>query len=276
MSSKDILKNEKEELNSLNSKNKLKVLKSNYILQNYFNIMTKKISLEIIKYNKYIQNRLGININNYKEYSELYSSIEIELIPLKNEYGKFININMEDEIYYHIYFNNNKENEIRRAYLKKEEKISKINIFIDYQIKSLNNLFSYCDYIESIYFKKFKRNNINNMSKMFYKCSSLKELNLSDFNTNNVTDMGGMFYECSSLKVLNLSNFNTDNVNNMRYMFYNCSSLKELNISNFNTNNVIYMECMFSGCPNELILKIRKLKNFSEEAFEKSERAIFI
>ena len=88
--------------------------------------------------------------------------------------------------------------------------------------------------------------------------------------------MGGMFFECSSLKVLNLSNFNTDNVNNMRYMFYNCSTLKELNISNFNTNNVIYMECMFSGCPNELILKIRKLKNFCEEVFEKSEWAIFI
>ena len=76
MDSKDILDNEKEELNKINSKNKLKKLKSDYFLQKVFNIITKKISLEIIKYNKYIQKRLNININKYKEYSELYSSIE--------------------------------------------------------------------------------------------------------------------------------------------------------------------------------------------------------
>ena len=28
---------------------------------------------------------------------------------MKNRYGQFININEEDENYYHIYFNNNKE-----------------------------------------------------------------------------------------------------------------------------------------------------------------------
>ena len=83
MDSKDILDNEKEELNKINSKNKLKKLKSDYFLQKVFNIITKKISLEIIKYNKNIQRRLDINTNDYKEYSELYSSIEIEIIPIK-------------------------------------------------------------------------------------------------------------------------------------------------------------------------------------------------
>ena len=83
MDSKDILDNEKEELNKINSKNKLKKLKSDYFLQKVFNIITKKISLEIIKYNKNIQRRLDINTNDYKEYSELHSSIEIEIIPIK-------------------------------------------------------------------------------------------------------------------------------------------------------------------------------------------------
>ena len=40
--------------------------------------------LEIIKYNKYTQQRLKLSLNYYKEYSEKYSSIEIELITCKN------------------------------------------------------------------------------------------------------------------------------------------------------------------------------------------------
>ena len=53
--------------------------------------------MEITKYNKRIQKILNININEYKEYHE---QIEIEIIPEKNKYGKFINIiNKEDELY---------------------------------------------------------------------------------------------------------------------------------------------------------------------------------
>ena len=68
----------------------------------------KKKSLNIIKYNKNIKNRINISIKDYKEYSEIYSSIEIEIKPVKKKYGEFINIDKENEIYYHIYFNNNK------------------------------------------------------------------------------------------------------------------------------------------------------------------------
>ena len=64
--------------------------------------------LETIRYNKNIQKRINININHYKAYSEEYSSIEFDIIPMKGEYGKFININEEDEKYFHIYFNVNK------------------------------------------------------------------------------------------------------------------------------------------------------------------------
>ena len=139
------------------------------------------------KYNKKIKERLNLNINNYKEYCETYSSIEIELVPVKDKFGKFINIK-ENQLYYHIYFNNNKE-EIKRYYLNENDKVNKINIIIDYQVKSFYRLFYGCEIIESIYFKKFYRNNINSMSGMFRRCLSLKEINLSNFNTNNVTDM---------------------------------------------------------------------------------------
>ena len=254
-------------------------------MQQLFNILFKKKSLNIIKYNKNIKDRINISIKDYKEYSEIYSSIEIEIKPTKNKYSKFININKENEIYYHIYFNNNKK-EIKRNYLNKNENIEIIKIIIDYQIKSFEGLFKNSECIEYISFKKFHRNNINNMSGMFYGCSSLKELNLSNFNTNNVTYMDGMFFGCSllkelnlsnfninnitymngmfhgcsSLKKLNLSNFNTNNIINMRFMFNGCSSLEELNLSNFNTNNVIYMNSMFNGCSS---LKELNLSNFN-------------
>ena len=141
-------------------------------------------------------------VNNYKEYSEKYSSIEIEIIPAKNKYSKFININKGDESYYHIYLNSKEE--IKRTFLEKDKdkNIKKINIIIDYQIKSFFNLFSYCKCIESINFKKFHRNDITNMSGMFRGCVLLKELNLSNFNTNNITNMVNMLDGCSSLKEL--------------------------------------------------------------------------
>ena len=240
------LSNEKTELNKVESKDIFKSLKSDYFLQKLFYNLFKKKSLDIIKYNNKIKERLNISIKDYKEYSEIYSSIEIEMKPVNNKYGEFININ-ENEIYYHIFFNDNKE-EIRRNYFDEKDNVSKLKIIIDYQVKSFKELFYNVDCIEYIYFKKFYRNNINNMEGMFEGCSSLKELNLFNFNTNNVTNMGAIFNKCSSLKELNLSNFNTNNVTNMEGMFYKCSSLKELNLSSFNTNNVTNMGDMFNKC----------------------------
>ena len=59
----------------------LQNIKSNYFLENIYNIILKKKSLEIVKYNKKIQNRINFGIKDYKEYSEKYTSIEIEIIP---------------------------------------------------------------------------------------------------------------------------------------------------------------------------------------------------
>ena len=89
----------------------------------------KKKSLEIIKYNNNIKNRIYISIKDYKEYSEIYSSIEVGMGPVNNKCGKFININKENKIYFHIYFNNNKK-EIKRNYWNAIENIEKIKIII--------------------------------------------------------------------------------------------------------------------------------------------------
>ena len=172
-----------------------KNVKSSYILEKLFDNLERKKLLDIIKYNKDIKRRMNININNYKEYSELYSSIELEIITKLNGYGHFLYVGGEYGKYFHIYFNDNKE-EIKRNYIKKDDKVRKIKIIIDSEIKSFSSLFFECKCIESINFKKFFRKNITNMYGMFCRCLSLKELNLNNFNTNNVTDMGCMFKGC--------------------------------------------------------------------------------
>ena len=115
-------------------------IKSRYILSKIYDNMTKKKKLEIVKYNKKIQNRINLSVKNYKEYSETFTPIEIEIIPTKDKYGRFINIGENEELYYHIYFNNNKE-EIKRYHIDEGEKIKIIKIIINYQIESLGGLF---------------------------------------------------------------------------------------------------------------------------------------
>ena len=87
MASKDTKENEKEQMNNM-----FKKLNSDFFLQKLFEFLPKNISLKTIKYNKYVQKRMKINVYAYKEYSETYTLIEIEIIPKKNKYDTFINI----------------------------------------------------------------------------------------------------------------------------------------------------------------------------------------
>ena len=267
-------------------KNKFNALKSIYALRNIFKQLQRKKTLEIVKYNKTLQNKIKIDLNDYIDYAGKYSTVEIEIIPAKGKYGTFINIR-EKNSYYHISFNYGKK-ERKLNYIKRNELIIKIRIIIDYQVYSFYKLFQDCECIKSITFKKYFRNNIkymnymfsgcaslekinfsgfnlygfNGMSYMFSGCSSLKELNLSNFNTSQVTDMTSLFFGCSSLKSLDLSNFITDQVTDMKYMFSECLSLEILNISNFKTNNVVNMSHLFSKC---LLLKEIYMPDFNTD-----------
>ena len=64
--------------------------------------MKRNKSLNIIKYNKKLQNRLNLGIKDYKEYSQFYTLIEIELKFVDNKYDKFINISDKEKKYFHI------------------------------------------------------------------------------------------------------------------------------------------------------------------------------
>ena len=87
MESGDFVTKGKKENNQKKSKDIFNNLKNDYFLQKVFNNLEKRKILYISKYNKAIKKRINININDYKEYSEKYSSIEIEIKPVSNKFG---------------------------------------------------------------------------------------------------------------------------------------------------------------------------------------------
>jgi len=191
-----------------------KNIKSKHILKQIFNKLHKTTFLKIIKHNKYIQNIFGLELNDFKD---CYEKIIIEIIPkqyLKYTFDEnyFIRIKNNEEPYFHIYFDNDKE-EIKRAFIKKNESVRKIKVIIDYEIKSFFNLFHNCEIIEKINFIQFNRKDINDMSYMFFGCSALKEINFSFIKFEKVKDIDCMFYGCSSLKKINNSYLISNNNN---------------------------------------------------------------
>ena len=163
---------------------------------------------------------------------------QIEIIPKKNECDSLINLSTLNENYkeknidqyFHIFFNDNKKETKNKFEIIKNDDIEIIKIIKDYQVESLECIFSDCCCIKSINFKKFYKNNIINISYMFSDCLSLEELFFSNFNTENVKNMYSMFRKCDLLNEINLFKFNTENVNDMSYMFYGCYSLNKLNL----------------------------------------------
>ena len=236
--------------------NLLKNIKSKYILIIVLENLSKYIAMKLIKYNKNLQYKFNISLNDYKNN---YEQIEMEIIPInKKDKNKFININI-NKSYYHIYFNDDKK-ETHRNYFTKYENIKKIKVILDGEIKSFKRLFYKCKCIKKVTFINFRRKDIKDMSYMFKDCLKLEEINFNNFCTNNVTNMSDMFSWCISLKALNLNKFNTNNVTNMSNMFSNCRLLFELNFNNFNTNNVVNMSFMFYEC---ISLKELNLNNFN-------------
>ena len=197
----------------------LKNVKNNYILKKIFDNLEINKYLNLIRYNKKIQQRLN---KDKKDYEDEFSKIIIEIIPSDISLICFID-NAKRESFLHFYINDNNE-ELERNYLIRSDGVKRIKVIIDFEIKSFAGLFKNCTYVKKIKFMKFNRKDINDMSYMFYKCESLDEVDFSKVKTNNVTNMANMFNRCGSLETLDLSNFNTEKVTNMRAMFFCCKS----------------------------------------------------
>ena len=239
----------------------LNKIKSAFFLKMLLGYIPKKTYLKLFCYNKELQKILQISKDTYIRYS---NQIEIEIIPqeILNDDEKnntFVNLK-EDKSLYHIYlYGEGKIREIDRTFIKKDEKVSKIKVLIDMEVKSIDGLFERCEIIKEIKFIKFNRTDFSNMSAMFYECENLIKLDIDKIKTNNIQGISYMFARCISLKSLNLENFDTSNVTNMEFFLMECSSLKKIDLSKFKTDNVIYMKFMFADCSS---LEELDLSNF--------------
>ena len=111
-------------------------VKSKYTTIKIVNLLCTKNLLNIFRYNKNYQNIFKKDINDYKTF---FSKVEIEIIPLENKFGYFINV-LSNEPHYHFYLNDNVE-ELNRNYITKFDNAKKIKVIIDEKIKSLSSLF---------------------------------------------------------------------------------------------------------------------------------------
>ena len=127
--------------------------------------------------------------------------------------------------------------------------------------ENMSNMFSGCEFLQSLDVSNFNTSRVRNMRDMFCACRDLQSLDLSNFNTSNVEEMSNMFSGCEFLQSLDVSNFNISRVWNMSGMFRECRNLQSLDLSNFNTSNVEEMNDMFSGCDNLRELYLRHCEN---------------
>ena len=96
-------KNNEKLLQNIELKAKIENINSKFNLAHIFNNLQKHKFFNIIKYNKALQNRLDLNIKNYKECSELFTPIEIEIIPAEKNMVNLLILNMKSKKYILIY-----------------------------------------------------------------------------------------------------------------------------------------------------------------------------
>ena len=119
----------------------LQNIQSKYILKKIFDNIEKDRVFKLINYNKSIQNRLEIGLNDYK--NKYLNIIKIEIIPKINcGKGKFINY-IVDKKKYHIYFNE-ETNERKTNYFSLANHASKVKITLYFEASSLKGLFKDC------------------------------------------------------------------------------------------------------------------------------------
>ena len=106
--------------------NRLMNIRSKYILKQILDNLQIHITLNIIRYNKNLQNKLNIDINNYKDCLNI--EIEIDVSPEHN--GKYIEL---DDSFY----------KIEKIKCEENTENEKIKIIINHNIKSLRRIFAY-------------------------------------------------------------------------------------------------------------------------------------
>ena len=253
----------------------LNKIKSSYNLKELFTFVDEKIELELFKYNKYLQNKAGLTLENYKSFKNIIIHLEFDeefVNSLRNEFmeikNKIDNKNYENEEDKKKLIEDldNKSKELKRSrfmglpFFNQYKEF--IKIFYDDKQGETTAFYNFLDNktIPKIKILIDKNANINDCFSMFANCMTLKEIKFIKFNTKDITSMRHMFYLCSHLRNLDLSKFDTSNVTTMFGMFKKCYLLESLKISeSFVTSKVEDMQYLFEDCNNITTLDLHYL-----------------
>ena len=158
-------------------------IKSNFILKKIF-LQIEKPKFEVVRYNKVLQNRLGLTIDKYKDFYRKYSEIEVDIVFYRRMTleSRIIN-SLVNSNYYHVYLDESNEETKILSNIKKNY-YSKMKLIIDAEIESFKELFANFSFASKINIVRCKRKNIFDMSKMFSGCEELREVDLSNIYMN--------------------------------------------------------------------------------------------
>jgi len=272
---RDFLEEIVKKLIEINSVGDLLDINSKYIIETILDFLPEKRKLELIKYNKEIQERIGIN--RTEEYFKYNFKITINyddydsIINVKNiNLGENFNIEKTDNGTVILSNKNDITRDFKFKILNDSLNILKDAKNLEVKIESPYNTFRSCeemfyahDNITKIDISNFYTGNVVNFSTMFAHCINLKEIvGLNNMNTEKAVDMSSMFAYCKKLKEIDLSNFNTSNVNKMLGMFRHCKNLKEvIGFSDLKVEKVNNISYLFSECKFIEKIKFPEFKN---------------
>ena len=244
---------------------KLNQIKSSFNLKEIFSFVKEKTKLKVIKYNKYLQNKMDVTKEDFETLNNIV--VNIKLTPeyinkLKKEYNE-----IKNKIDNKLYDGEQKKKELENdLYLKGQElkcrflgapffnqNLEFIKVYLDDLLVENSRFF--IDFLKQekipvkIKVTIDKKSNIKDFFCMFAKCRAISELQFLRINTKEITSMNYMFYDCINLKSLDLSDFETNELTNMFGMFKNCQKLENLKLSDtFITSKVTNMQYLFEDC----------------------------
>ena len=97
------------------------------------------------------------------------------------------------------------------------------------KLRSLNNWFSGCAYLETVKFGGcFDITMIEDVSAMFKGCENLRYVNLDALNFTSCTDFSYMFQNCNRLEEVKIYTLGNEQLLTMERMFFECHHLKQV------------------------------------------------
>ena len=267
----------------------LNKIKSKDILKELFTFVGEKIELNLLKYNKFLQNRVDLSLKDYESFKNIIIFIKFDVDyvnELRNEYkelkNKIDNKNYENEEQKKKLTGdlNSKEQELKKSrfmglpFFNQYREFIKI-FYITGQDKSeeaensaFYNFLDESKPIPDIKISIDKNANITDCFSMFANCTTVKEIEFVKFYTKDVTSMRHMFYFCSHLRHLDLTNFDTSNVTTMFGLCKKCHNLETFKISEkFVTSKVTDMQYLFEDCNNIVELDLHYLDTSNIDNF---------